>query len=413
MSGSDFSRYTLSVNLVIAMLAGCGGSQPPISASGAMPFSSAHTQSTPARNAGQGKGTVEFAYVADEFSNNISAYAINASNGALTQVQGSPFAAGYGPYGVAIDPTGKFAYVANNGTASGHYSGNVSAFAINPRSGALTPIQGSPFAAGSNPLGVVISPNGKFAYVINYNSANVSIFAIDASTGALKQVKGSPQRTRPFPTAEAIDPAGNFIYATHVGFGNPYDRTGHIAGYAINTRSGALTKLKGTRKVTGSYPVSAAIDPSGKFVYVANYASQNVSAYAITAGTGALSELPGSFHTGFDPGAVAIDPNGSFAYVAFDLGVDAYTIAPNGVLMPVQGSPFAGGYEPDAAAIDPLGKFVYVSNTGPNNDISAYIINPSNGALTQAPGSPFAAGTGPAGIATCEIERDRCVPAIL
>jgi hypothetical protein len=39
MKVSDFSRYALSVSIA-AMLAGCGGSQPPIGAPGAMPQSS-------------------------------------------------------------------------------------------------------------------------------------------------------------------------------------------------------------------------------------------------------------------------------------------------------------------------------------------------------------------------------------
>jgi hypothetical protein len=183
--------------------------------------------------------------------------------------------------------------VANNGSASGHYTGNVSAFAINPRSGALTPVQGSPFAAGTNPLGVAISPNGKFAYVVNYNSANVSVFAINASTGALKQVKGSPFSVRHFPTAEAIDPTGKFAYVTHED-SEPYQHDGHIDGYGIDKRGGALRTLKGTRKETGDVPAGVAIDPSGKFVYVVNYASQTVSAFAITASTGALSNVQGS-----------------------------------------------------------------------------------------------------------------------
>jgi 6-phosphogluconolactonase (cycloisomerase 2 family) len=354
---------------------------------------------------------VEYAYVANRYSNNISAYAINASTGALTQVQGSPFATGYGAYAVAIDPTGRFAYVANDGTGSGS-QGNVSGFAINARSGALTSLQGSPFAAGSNPIGIVISPDGKFAYVVNYISANVSIFAINASTGALKQIKGSPLRTRPFPTAVAIDPTGQFAYLTHWGFKPDY-HPAHIAGYAIDARSGALRQLKHSVLLTGFEPISAKVDPSGKFIYVANWYSATVSAYTITAGTGALSEVQGSpFYAGYNPGAVTIDPGGTFAYVASDLGVAGYTIASNGALTPVQGSPFSGGYEPEGAAIDPLGKFAFVgTDTGPSGKVFAYSINPSNGALTQVPGSPFAAGTRPAGIATCEIKRDRCVPA--
>ena len=378
-----------------------------------MPLSTGHTQKSPDRNAGRGKGTVEFAYVVNVYSNNVSAYAVDASNGALTQVQGSPFAAGYGPYGVAIDPSGKFAYVANNGTVSGHYRGNVSAFAINPRSGALTPVQGSPFAAGSNPLGVAISPNGKFAYVVNYNSANVSVFAINESTGTLKQVKGSPFTTRHFPTAEAIDPTGKFAYVTHED-SEPYYHRGHIVGYAISKHNGALRTIQKTGKVAGWVPVSAAIDPSGKFIYVVNYTSGTISAYAIAASTGALSEVQGSlFYANFDSSGVAIDPNGSFAYVVSGSGVYAYIISPDGALSQVQGSPFEGVYQPDGVAIDPLGKFVYVANTRPYGDVSAYTINPINGALTQVQGSPFAAGDEPAGIATCEVERHRCVPPTL
>jgi 6-phosphogluconolactonase len=67
--------------------------------------------------------TGKFAYVANVFDNTVSAYSI-AFNGALTPVPGSPFAAGGEPSSVAMDSTGKFAYVANP------TSGNVSAYAF-------------------------------------------------------------------------------------------------------------------------------------------------------------------------------------------------------------------------------------------------------------------------------------------
>jgi hypothetical protein len=86
-----------------------------------------------------------FAYVANQSGNNVSAYTINPSTGALTPVAGSPFAAGIAPRSVTVDPSGKFAYVADLGR-------NVSAHTINPSSGALTPVAGSPFAdAGIGP----------------------------------------------------------------------------------------------------------------------------------------------------------------------------------------------------------------------------------------------------------------------
>jgi hypothetical protein len=46
--------------------------------------------------------TPKFAYVANYFSNIVSAYTINSSTRTLTPVSGSPFAAGTEPYSVAI-----------------------------------------------------------------------------------------------------------------------------------------------------------------------------------------------------------------------------------------------------------------------------------------------------------------------
>lgn len=401
-------RLALGLGACLTPLAGCGGSPPPIGAPGATSISAAHAQKNPAQNVSRRTGAMEFVYVANHYSDNVSAYAIDASTGALTEVKGSPFGTSYGPYGVAIDPSGKFAYVANNGAAG--KPGSVSAFTLNPHTGVLVPVQGSPFAAGTNPLAAAIRPDGKYLYVLNYNSADVSVFAINPRTGVLKRVKR--RRTHAFPTAEAIDPMGRFVYVTNLRHGNNYDHSGQITGYAINRR-GALAEIKGSRTGTGDYPVSAAIDASGAFFYAVGYADQSVFAYAITS-TGTLSDVQGSpFHTDFGPGGMAIDPNGSFVYVVADLKVDAYTITPNGALTPVSGSPFPGGYLPDGVSIDPLGKFLYVANIDPDNNISAYAINPSTGALTQVQGSPFAAGQNPAGIATCEVEHDRCVPPTL
>ena len=138
----------------------------------------------PSRVAADAAG--KFAYVTNEGSNNISAYAINSASGALTPVPGSPFAAGKGPTAVAVDPTSKFAYVANGG------SNNVSAYQIDGGTGALAPVPGSPFAAQRAPFGVATDSAGKFVYVTNLLSNSVSAYAIDSGTGALIPLPGSP-----------------------------------------------------------------------------------------------------------------------------------------------------------------------------------------------------------------------------
>jgi 6-phosphogluconolactonase len=115
----------------------------------------------------------QFVYEANELSKNVSAYSIGP-NGALTPVPGSPFAAAGFPGSMAVDPTGKLAYVASDD--------NVSAYSIGANR-ALTPVPGSPFAAGRNgPLSVAVDPTGKFAYVASDLSNNVLAYSI-APTG--------------------------------------------------------------------------------------------------------------------------------------------------------------------------------------------------------------------------------------
>jgi 6-phosphogluconolactonase len=92
---------------------------------------------------------------------------------------------------------------------------------------------------------------------------------------------------------------------------------------------------------------------------------------------------------------VAVDPTGKFAYVANlpDNTVSAYSIGADGSLTPVSGSPFVTGNEPRSVAVDPTGKFAYVANER-SATVSAYSTG-ADGSLTPVPGSPFATGSEP------------------
>jgi 6-phosphogluconolactonase (cycloisomerase 2 family) len=142
----------------------------------------------------------------------------------------------------------------------------------------------------------------------------------------------------------------------------------------------------------GDDPRSVNVDPTDKFVYVTNRASNNVSAFQIDPTTGRLTSAPGSpFPTGNRPFAMLVHPTGKFCYVV-NLGSDslsAFTIDPeSGSLRPIPGSPFAAGTRPLFPTLDPAGKFLYASNQN-SNDISAYAIDHLTGGLTPVPGSPF------------------------
>jgi 6-phosphogluconolactonase (cycloisomerase 2 family) len=87
---------------------------------------------------------------------------------------------------LAIDVTGKFLYLASHG------ANNVTAYSIDPPTGALAPLAGSPTAAGTGPNDVAVDFSGKFLYVANGGSNNVSVFTINSASGALTEVSGSP-----------------------------------------------------------------------------------------------------------------------------------------------------------------------------------------------------------------------------
>ena len=68
-----------------------------------------------------------------------------AGSGLDAAVAGSPFSTGgTNPNAVSFDPSGKFVYVGNDGSA------NVAQFSLAPATGVLTPV-GPPVAAGTNP----------------------------------------------------------------------------------------------------------------------------------------------------------------------------------------------------------------------------------------------------------------------
>jgi DNA-binding beta-propeller fold protein YncE len=142
----------IAVLFVLATLGACGGGGD--STVAAPPASISAATQSPDNVAG-------FAYVANSGSDNVSAYTINATTGALSEVAGSPFAAEIGPESISVHPSGKFAYVANFGSAN--VSGSVSAYTIDASTGTLSEIAGSPFAAGTLPVSITVDPSGRFA----------------------------------------------------------------------------------------------------------------------------------------------------------------------------------------------------------------------------------------------------------
>jgi len=190
-------------------------------------------------------------------SGSISIFSINPSTGELTPASGGSLVT---PNefltSMTINRTGAFAYVVGNyctpftvnqgtfesytycqGTGSG-----VSVYTINPTTGALTPVAGSPFTTGASPSSITINPAGTFAYVANQADGTVSAYTINQGTGALTPVTGSPFTTGASPSSITINPAGTFAYVT----GN------EVSVYSINQTTGALTSITGSPFAVGT-----------------------------------------------------------------------------------------------------------------------------------------------------------------
>ena len=274
---------------------------------------------------------------------------------------------GYGPNGANAGPyqmamvfgsaratyVPKSAYVANNSDA------DVSQYTIS--SGLLSAGSPATVATGAaTPQAVAVDLAGRFAYVAN-NAASVSEYTIGAGAGALTAVSGSPISVGTKPQSVAVDPSGQFAYVADYTTGNVYEYTITQTGGS----AGALISVSGNASIAaGTNPYSVAVDPAGRFVYVANYAGgvatlSTISEYSITQSgltAGALTSI-GTVPTGTLTAAqvVAVEPLGRWAYVAVNGGnVYAYTIdLTAGGLTLMEGR---RGGEPSGHGLRPLGQ---------------------------------------------------------
>jgi len=299
-----------------------------------------------------------FVYVANIDSDDVSAYTIGAT-GALTPT-GPPVPAGLYPHSVTMDPTGRFVYVANLGNIL-LGPGTVSAYSIDA-TGALTPI-GAPVAAGTGPIAVAVDATGRFVYVANngpvLGAGDVSAYSVGV-TGTLTQIgTPAPVDSPPSsPTSIAVDPAGRFVYVATASSGNIVGND--VCALSIDA-TGALTPLGCTAPASAGFAPVVSVDPAGRFIYVVNQLgpapnfafaeSSSILAYSIGA-TGVLTPIGAPVPAENRPFGLAVDPAGRFVYVA-NLGsnnISAYSIDATGALTAL-GLPVPAGLAPIKLAV--------------------------------------------------------------
>jgi 6-phosphogluconolactonase (cycloisomerase 2 family) len=121
----------------------------------------------------------DFLYVANQKEGTMAVFAI-AETGTLTPVAGSPFSIDTGAGFLALTPDAKFLYVQAH-PAPGNNT--VKGYAVNPSDASFKPIAG---AVVQGVTTVAVDASGKFAYISDVG--DLFTYAIDPATGELTQV---------------------------------------------------------------------------------------------------------------------------------------------------------------------------------------------------------------------------------
>ena len=215
------------------------------------------------------------------------AYSIDPSTGALTQVQ---MVTGLVCSHIAIDSSGMNFYCLSQG---------IQAWQIDATSGKLTGVTGSPFASSKAFQGLAIDPSGSFLYsVVGETSSGRPIygFAIDANTGALTAMQGSPFAIPTTPLTEytytygvTVEQLGRYVYAVELNSG--------VASYAVNPTTGELTLVASSSSGPGAYNI-ASVGSSELWAPQLQWLTPQPITYGTQLSAGQLdatANVPGSF----------------------------------------------------------------------------------------------------------------------
>jgi 6-phosphogluconolactonase len=268
-----------------------------------------------------------------------------------------------GRYLYAVAETKKFA---------GRPGGGVTAYAGDPATGALTPLN-TVCSGGTEPAHLELDPSERFVVVANFGSGSVAVFARETGgelgpmTGHVQHQGSSAdpdQQAGPHPHQICFDPVTGDLLVTDLGMDM-------VLGYRLG-EDGSLTERPAAR-ITGSPGAGTrhlAFHPGGQHLFVVNELDSTLVVYvrdgATFVRTNSVSTVPDGF-TGLNyPSAVRVSASGRSVLTA-NRGHDSIAMfafdPPTAKLTPVLVSP-AGGRWPRDFVLTPDGARLVVANQG-------------------------------------------------
>jgi 6-phosphogluconolactonase len=252
-------------------------------------------------------------------------------------------------------------------------------------------------AASQNPTYIELDPKRRLLFAVNEidgfqgkPGGAVSAFSVDAA-GKLTLLGQRPSMGAS-PCHLTLDKGGRNLIVANCGGGSvavlPVAADGKLgAATAVVQHSG---KSVNPQRQSAPHPMGVAVDPTQKFVFVADLGTDKVIAYPFDAGTGKLGagKTAAATRPGAGPRRLLFRPDGKFAYLLNELDstITAFAydgkgnLAPLGTestLPPQYDGPNAGG----DLGVHPSGKFVYVSNRG-HNSVVLFNVDAAKGTLS-------------------------------
>jgi 6-phosphogluconolactonase len=367
--------------------------------------------------------TVDYVFVASGSGSGagsagqIQTYDSDNTTGALRLGAATVPSGGINPVSMAV--TGDFSnlYVVNAGNSS--TPGNVVHFALSG-SGVLT--QKDVVTTSATPVSVAVNAAETYLYVVSGPNPTV-LTAYSLSGGVIGSVVD--QKTLGLSSATAtcpdtIVPTGVNVLANGIAvYVSSYDvsaynpggstcstaNPGWVFGYAVGS-GGTLAASAESPYKAGVKPTALISDPTSRFVYVTDFASNELIGYTIQNGSTLNFLINGPFKTGNEPNAIAIDPRGIYLYITngLDSTVSAYVInlatgTPSASVNTTGSQTNATDTTPVAVVVDPaVGRFVYTANQQ-GDSLSGFKLDPNTGALQPTISTPYPTGNAPRALA--------------
>ncbi|MFJ9848341.1 lactonase family protein [Streptomyces sp. NPDC101150] len=159
-------------------------------------------------------------------------YRLDESAGRLTQVSYASLRPGAGPRHLTFHPSGAFAYLANE------VDNTLVVCGYERRSGRLTPgaPQSTGTGAGTNyPAQILVTRNGRFAYLANRGHNSLTRYAMEAGGARLRLLDTVPVGGD-FPRGIAFSPDERLLFAAN-------QKSGTVTVFSVDAATGALARV--------------------------------------------------------------------------------------------------------------------------------------------------------------------------